>query len=70
MAAYQDACSPQVLCSVDSVPAVLDEARRVLRHGAPFVFIEHVVAPPGRPLLRTAQARPSCCAPGAACPTL
>ena len=47
----------QVLCSVDSVPAVLDEARRVLRHGAPFVFIEHVAAPPGKPLLRTAQAR-------------
>ena len=55
---------------MDSVPAVLDEARRVLRHGAPFVFIEHVVAPPGRPLLRTAQARggqrhhhPTSCAP-------
>ena len=48
---------PQVLCSVESVPAVLDEARRVLRHGAPFVFIEHVVAPAGKPLLRTAQAR-------------
>ena len=47
----------QVLCSVDSVPAVLDEARRVLRHGAPFLFIEHVVAPAGKPLLRTAQAR-------------
>jgi len=42
---------------VNSVPAVLDEARRVLRKGAPFVFIEHVVAPPGRPLLRTAQVR-------------
>ena len=38
----------QVLCSVDSVPAVLDEARRVLRHGAPFLFIEHVVAPAGQ----------------------
>ena len=36
-----------VLCSVDDVAAVLREARRVLKPGAPFAFIEHVGAAPG-----------------------
>lgn len=36
-----------VLCSVRDVPACLAEIRRVLRPGAPFVFLEHVAAPDG-----------------------
>ena len=47
--------SHQVLCSVADVDAALDEARRVLRRGGSFVFIEHVGAPPNKPLLRAAQ---------------
>ena len=44
-----------MLCSVPDVGAALDEARRVLRRGGSFVFIEHVRAPPGKQLLRAAQ---------------
>jgi|SRR5579859_6230098 len=36
-----------VLCSVHDVERVLKEIRRVLKPGAPFVFIEHVAAPHG-----------------------
>lgn len=36
-----------VLCSVDDVPAVLREVRRVLRSSGRFVFVEHVSAPSG-----------------------
>ena len=36
-----------VLCSVEDVQAALSEIRRVLKPGAPFVFIEHVGAPRG-----------------------
>ncbi len=43
-----------VLCSVDDPAAALAEARRVLRPGGRFVFIEHVAAPP-ETLLRRLQ---------------
>lgn len=36
-----------VLCSVDDVARSLQEIRRVLRPGCPFVFLEHVGAPAG-----------------------
>lgn len=39
--------STLVLCSVTDVAAALAEARRVLRPGGRFVFVEHVAAPPG-----------------------
>ncbi|WP_412061510.1 class I SAM-dependent methyltransferase [Rubrivirga sp. IMCC45206] len=39
--------STLVLCSVPDVDAALAEARRVLRPGGRFVFIEHVAAPAG-----------------------
>ena len=39
--------STLVLCSVDDVPAVLREVRRVLRSSGHFVFVEHVAAPSG-----------------------
>ncbi|MGB3543090.1 class I SAM-dependent methyltransferase, partial [Rubrivirga sp.] len=39
--------STLVLCSVDDVARSLAEVRRVLRPGGRFVFIEHVVGPPG-----------------------
>ncbi|KAF7652913.1 hypothetical protein LDENG_00090700 [Lucifuga dentata] len=35
-----------VLCSVNNVQSVLQEARRVLRTGGAFYFMEHVVADP------------------------
>ncbi|NNL67973.1 MAG: class I SAM-dependent methyltransferase [Myxococcales bacterium] len=41
-----------VLCSVDDPAAVLAEARRVLKPGGRFVFIEHVADPPGSWLRR------------------
>ena len=43
-----------VLCSVDDVRQSLAEARRVLRPGGRFVFVEHVAAPRGT-ALRLAQ---------------
>ena len=43
-----------VLCSVSNVKQVLKEIRRVLKPGAPFVFIEHVAAPQAT-LLRCLQ---------------
>ena len=46
--------STLVLCSVDDVAQSLAEARRVLRPGGRFVFVEHVAAPPGS-LRRRAQ---------------
>jgi SAM-dependent methyltransferase len=39
-----------VLCSAVSSEAILREAHRVLRRGGRFIFLEHVVAPPTRPL--------------------
>ncbi|MDT0630146.1 class I SAM-dependent methyltransferase [Rubrivirga sp. S365] len=39
--------STLVLCSVGDVEAALSEARRVLRPGGRFYFVEHVAAPPG-----------------------
>jgi SAM-dependent methyltransferase len=38
-----------VLCSVDDPSRVVAEARRVLRPGGRFVFLEHVAAPPASP---------------------
>lgn len=46
--------STLVLCSVSDVARVLQEAKRVLRPGGRFLFIEHVAAPQGR-CLRHAQ---------------
>lgn len=40
------------LCSVGCAEKALAEVRRVLRPGAPFVFLEHVAAPEGSPLRR------------------
>lgn len=39
--------STLLLCSVEEPAAVLAEARRVLKPGGCFVFLEHVAAPPG-----------------------
>ncbi len=44
--------STLVLCSVDDVPGVLQEIRRVLKPGGRFVFIEHVAAPEASRLAR------------------
>ena len=41
-----------VLCSVDDAAGVLREAQRVLKPGAPFVFVEHVAAQDGSRLRR------------------
>lgn len=41
-----------VLCSVSNISQVLNEIRRVLKPGTPFVFIEHVAAPHGTWLRR------------------
>jgi ubiquinone/menaquinone biosynthesis C-methylase UbiE len=42
-----------VLCSVGEADRVLAEARRVLKPGGRFLFVEHVAAPPGSWLRRT-----------------
>lgn len=44
-----------VLCSVGDQAVALAEARRVLRPGGRLVFLEHVAAAPGTPLLRAQQ---------------
>ena len=44
--------STLVLCSVEDPARVLAEARRVLRPGGRFVFVEHVAAPEGTTLRR------------------
>lgn len=48
--------STLVLCSVGDVGRSLAEARRVLRPGGRFVFVEHVAAPAGSWLRRTQTA--------------
>ena len=48
--------STLVLCSVADPAAALAEARRVLRPGGRFVFIEHVAAPRGSRLRRAQRA--------------
>ena len=45
-----------VLCSVTDVAAALSEARRVLRPGGSFLFLEHVHAAPEQRGLRRLQA--------------
>ncbi|KXZ54713.1 hypothetical protein GPECTOR_4g781 [Gonium pectorale] len=44
-----------VLCSVPSPAVALAELRRVVRPAGRLLLIEHVAAPPARPLLRLAQ---------------
>jgi len=46
-AAFDSVVCTFVLCSVDDVPQVLREVRRVLRPGGAFYFLEHVAAPGG-----------------------
>ncbi len=43
-ASFDAVVSTLVLCSVSDLPAVVSEARRVLRSGGRFVFYEHVAA--------------------------
>ena len=43
------------LCSVTDPSKCIKEIIRVLKPGGEHLFIEHVIAPPGRPLLRAAQ---------------
>jgi SAM-dependent methyltransferase len=45
----------QVLCSVTSVPQAIQEVQRVLKPGGQFLFLEHVIAPKERPVVRFAQ---------------
>ena len=47
--------STLVLCSVPDLELTLAELHRVLKPGGAFVFLEHVIARPHRPLLRRAQ---------------
>lgn len=44
--------STLVLCSVNNLPAVLEEIKRVLKPGGRFFFLEHVAAPQGTQLRR------------------
>ena len=46
--------STLVLCSVDDPARALAEVRRILKPGGPFIFLEHVAAPP-RTALRLLQ---------------
>lgn len=48
--------STLVLCSVRDPAAALAEARRVLKPGGRFFFVEHVAAPEGTPLRRLQRA--------------
>eukprot|EP00884_Botryococcus_braunii_P007325 jgi/Botrbrau1/16594/Bobra.0068s0024.1 len=51
-----DLCiSTLVLCSVTNVPQVIQEVKRVLKPGGQYLFLEHVIAPEDKPLLRLAQ---------------
>ncbi|CAN8070563.1 unnamed protein product [Agarophyton chilense] len=43
------------LCSVQSPSTAMEEILRVLKRGGKHLFVEHVVAPPNRWLLRAAQ---------------
>ena len=46
-ASFDAVVATLVLCSVDSVPVVLAEVRRVLRPGGRLLLIEHIAAPQG-----------------------
>jgi SAM-dependent methyltransferase len=46
---------PQVLCSVPDPAAALAEVKRVVAPGGKLLLIEHVAAPPGRPLVALGQ---------------
>lgn len=49
-------CAPhQVLCSVPDASAALAEIKRVVAPGGRLLLIEHVAAPPGRPLVGLGQ---------------
>lgn len=43
------------LCTVEDVTSTLQEIARVLRPGGIYIFVEHVLAPTKRPVLRVAQ---------------
>lgn len=47
--------STLTMCSVHSPQEVLDEIARVMKPGATFLFIEHVLAPTNEPVRRAAQ---------------
>lgn len=45
----------QLLCSVDDVPKVINEAKRLLKPGGKLLFIEHTIAPQDQLLLKLGQ---------------
>lgn len=47
--------STLTLCSVQDIPQSLHEINRVLKPGGLFIFIEHIIAAPSRPVLRSMQ---------------
>ena len=51
-ATFDAALCTLTLCSVRQPHRAVEEVRRVLRPGAPFVFLEHVTAPEGSSLIR------------------